>query len=64
MKNTNQTAKEKRGFTTEVENNFFISKSDIELISLLESIILITTYFINCKKNHFLYIIILIIFCN
>ena len=37
MKNKNQTAKEKRGFTTEVENNLFISKSDIELISLLKS---------------------------
>jgi len=37
MKNKNQTAKEKRGFTTEVENNLFISKSDNELISLLKS---------------------------
>ncbi len=37
MKNENQIAKEKRGFTTEVENNLFISKSDIELIPLLKS---------------------------
>jgi hypothetical protein len=37
MKTKNQTAKEKRGFTTEVENNLLISKSDIELILLLES---------------------------
>jgi len=37
MKNKNQAAKEKRGFTTELENNLFINKSDIELIPLLES---------------------------
>ena len=37
MKSQNQTAKENRGFTTEVENNLFISKSDIELIHLLKS---------------------------
>jgi len=37
MKNKNQTAKEKRGFTTEVNNDLFINKSDIELIPLLKS---------------------------
>ncbi len=37
MKNNNQEAKEKRGFTTEVENNLFISKSNVELILLLKS---------------------------
>ncbi len=37
MKNKNQATKEKRGFTTGLENNLFINKSDIELIPLLES---------------------------
>lgn len=37
MKNKAQTAKERRGFTTEAENNLFVNKSDIELISLLKS---------------------------
>ncbi|MCD4651506.1 MAG: HEAT repeat domain-containing protein [Candidatus Cloacimonetes bacterium] len=37
MKDKNQTAKEKKGFTTEVENNLFAGKSDIDLISLLQS---------------------------
>ncbi|MFH1288119.1 MAG: HEAT repeat domain-containing protein [bacterium] len=37
MKNKNQTAKGKRGYTTEAENNPFISKSDNELIYLLKS---------------------------
>ncbi len=37
MKNKNQTAKEKRGFTTKEENDHFVSKSDIELISLLNA---------------------------
>ena len=37
MKNKNQIAKEKRGFTTETENNLFMNKTDIELIFLLKS---------------------------
>ena len=34
MKNKNQTAKEKREFATEAENNLFVSKSYVELIAL------------------------------
>ena len=37
MKTKSQTAKEKRGFTTRVENDLFASSSDSELISLLRS---------------------------
>ncbi|MFH1188583.1 MAG: HEAT repeat domain-containing protein [bacterium] len=37
MKTKVQTAKRKRGFTTETENNLFIKKSDLELIHLLKS---------------------------
>ncbi|MBT3261060.1 HEAT repeat domain-containing protein [bacterium] len=37
MKTKNQTAKEKRGFTTDAENKLFENKSEIELISLLKS---------------------------
>lgn len=37
MKIKNQIAKEKRGFTTKAENNFFENKSDIALISFLKS---------------------------
>jgi HEAT repeat protein len=37
VKNKNLSAKENRGFTTKAENNLFVSKSDIELITLLKS---------------------------
>ena len=37
MKIKDQIAKEKRGFTTEIEDSFFVGKSDSELISLLIS---------------------------